>query len=158
MTRDSFIFYRSFKNALSKLDDADRLAAYDALTEYGLDGILNAEGVAAAIVEAFRPLIEANNRKVLNGRKGGEANSKQNEASDKQTEANSKQNEAEPEQSEAKCKRRNVKGEILKDKDIKEGGAAFRRPTLEEVTAYCRERGNHVDPQAFIDFYSSKGW
>lgn len=31
-------------------------------------------------------------------------------------------------------------------------------PTLEEVTAYCKERHNNVDPQTFIDFYESKGW
>lgn len=31
-------------------------------------------------------------------------------------------------------------------------------PTLEEVSAYCSERHNNVDPQQFIDFYESKGW
>lgn len=69
--RDSFVFYRSFHNALSKLSDADRLAAYDALVEYGLDGLEDAEGVSAAILEAFKPLIDANNRKFENGKKGG---------------------------------------------------------------------------------------
>ena len=34
----------------------------------------------------------------------------------------------------------------------------FTPPTLQEVTDYCSERNNNVDPQAFIDFYSSKGW
>lgn len=34
----------------------------------------------------------------------------------------------------------------------------FIPPTVEEVSAYCAERGNNVDPQAFIDFYESKGW
>ncbi|MBP5248653.1 MAG: hypothetical protein J6Y20_10045 [Lachnospiraceae bacterium] len=34
----------------------------------------------------------------------------------------------------------------------------FMPPTLEEVAAYCRERNNNVDPEKFIDFYSSKGW
>ena len=34
----------------------------------------------------------------------------------------------------------------------------FTAPSLEEVRAYCIERNNNVDPQAFIDFYSSKGW
>lgn len=34
----------------------------------------------------------------------------------------------------------------------------FTPPTLQEVTDYCRERGNSIDPQTFIDFYSSKGW
>lgn len=31
-------------------------------------------------------------------------------------------------------------------------------PSLEEVTAYCNERHNNIDPQTFIDFYQSKGW
>jgi len=34
----------------------------------------------------------------------------------------------------------------------------FKKPTLEEVAAYCRERKNNVNPQRFIDFYTSKGW
>jgi len=34
----------------------------------------------------------------------------------------------------------------------------FTPPTLEEVEAYCRERGNNVEPQEFIDFYTSKNW
>lgn len=34
----------------------------------------------------------------------------------------------------------------------------FNPPTVEEVRAYCTERGNSVDPEAFIDFYESKGW
>lgn len=31
-------------------------------------------------------------------------------------------------------------------------------PTVAEVTVYCRERGNSVNPEAFVDFYASKGW
>jgi hypothetical protein len=34
----------------------------------------------------------------------------------------------------------------------------FTPPTVEEVQAYCQERNNKVDAQAFVDFYSSKGW
>lgn len=34
----------------------------------------------------------------------------------------------------------------------------FRKPTLEEVKAYCEERRNSVDPQHFIDYYESNGW
>lgn len=34
----------------------------------------------------------------------------------------------------------------------------FAVPTVEEVDAYCRERGNNVDAQRFVDFYASKGW
>lgn len=34
----------------------------------------------------------------------------------------------------------------------------FKPPTVEEVSDYCRERGNHVDPQRFVDYYTSNGW
>lgn len=45
------------------------------------------------------------------------------------------------------------------DKDNREGKSrAFTPPSLIEVTDYCRERNNTVDPQRFIDFYESKGW
>ena len=34
----------------------------------------------------------------------------------------------------------------------------FIPPTLEEVTSYCKERNNSVDPQKWYDFYAAKGW
>jgi len=34
----------------------------------------------------------------------------------------------------------------------------FFKPTIEEVIAYCSERGNIVDAQAWIDYYTSNGW
>lgn len=50
------------------------------------------------------------------------------------------------------------KPEQTPTKQAKEPVKRFVPPTLEEVTAYCRERQNGVDPQHFIDFYTSKGW
>ena len=31
-------------------------------------------------------------------------------------------------------------------------------PTVDDVRAYCEERKNGIDPQAFIDYYKSNGW
>ena len=31
-------------------------------------------------------------------------------------------------------------------------------PSLSEVESYCRERGNQVNPQRFMDFYTANGW
>jgi hypothetical protein len=41
-----------------------------------------------------------------------------------------------------------------------EGGKSkrFLDPSVEDVAAYCSERGNGVDPSKFVDFYASKGW
>lgn len=36
--------------------------------------------------------------------------------------------------------------------------ARFSPPSVEDVAAYCTERGNLVDAQQFVDFYASKGW
>lgn len=34
----------------------------------------------------------------------------------------------------------------------------FEAPTTDEVRAYCSERGNNVDAQRFVDYYSANGW
>lgn len=38
------------------------------------------------------------------------------------------------------------------------GRRRFVPPSVEQVAAYCRERGNSIDPDAFVDYYTSKGW
>lgn len=62
----------------------------------------------------------------------------------------------------------NLKPEILNSKQKPQNGggmadrppraARFTPPTVDEVKAYCQERGNSVDPERFVDFYESKGW
>lgn len=50
------------------------------------------------------------------------------------------------------------------DKDIEEENiirtktTKFIPPSVEEVAVYCFERGNTVNPETFVDFYSAKGW
>lgn len=39
-----------------------------------------------------------------------------------------------------------------------EGGKRFSPPTPEMVRAYCDERGNGIDAERFVDFYSARGW
>ena len=34
----------------------------------------------------------------------------------------------------------------------------FTPPTVDEVRAYCQDRQNGVDPQRFVDYYTSNGW
>lgn len=42
-------------------------------------------------------------------------------------------------------------------KEVKKA-KVFTPPTLEEVASYCQERENNIDPQSWIDFYTSNGW
>lgn len=34
----------------------------------------------------------------------------------------------------------------------------FKKPTVQEVKAYCHERGNNIDPIKFVNHYEAKGW
>lgn len=34
----------------------------------------------------------------------------------------------------------------------------FVKPTVNEVAEYCRQRGNSVDANKFVDYYEAKGW
>lgn len=36
--------------------------------------------------------------------------------------------------------------------------STFKKPTVEDVAAYCNERNNGIDPQQFVNYYESKGW
>lgn len=44
-----------------------------------------------------------------------------------------------------------IKKEIYKEK-------RFKKPTLEEVKEYCKERDNNINAELFIDHYESNGW
>jgi hypothetical protein len=60
-------------------------------------------------------------------------------------------------------KEKETEKETAKDKEKEKGNRAdkprrFTRPAVEEIRAYCRERGNNIDPQRFFDFYEAKGW
>ena len=54
---------------------------------------------------------------------------------------------------------KNDKECIKNDKEKREATAKrFCPPSVEEVRAYCSERNNGINAEAFVDFYVSKGW
>ena len=34
----------------------------------------------------------------------------------------------------------------------------FTPPSVDDVRTYCKERGNNIDAEQFVDYYESKGW
>ena len=46
----------------------------------------------------------------------------------------------------------------IKTKDMGAKPSRFTPPTLDEVASYIKENNYQVDPDKWIDFYSSKGW
>ena len=47
---------------------------------------------------------------------------------------------------------------IDREKNIGAKQVRFSPPSVEEVDAYCRERGNGIDAQSFVDHYEANGW
>ena len=72
-TRDSFIFYRSFYEAINHLPEDQQLQIYKAISSYSLDfKDVNLEGIPNAIFTLIKPQLEANKKRYLNGIKGAE--------------------------------------------------------------------------------------
>ena len=97
MERDSFVFYRSFEECISELDPDVQIECYKAIVHYALDGIEpDADGVVMAMFRAFKPQIDANNKRYENGKRGGRPKVNQTETNikpkDNQTETKLKPN------------------------------------------------------------------
>lgn len=70
MERDSFIFYRSFYEAIKEIPDEEQLNIYKAITEYALNqNEIQITGVSKAIFTLVKPQLDANFQKYLNGKK-----------------------------------------------------------------------------------------
>ena len=96
MKATSFVFYESFRDASRNLDDATRLALYEAIMDYSLYGEDPDEGnpVAAAMFKLVRPVLDTNAKRRENGRNGGRPASTDNQEESKPEPENEK---AEPE-------------------------------------------------------------
>lgn len=53
---------------------------------------------------------------------------------------------------------KDIKKESRERKTVAKATTPFRKPSVEEVREYCEQRGNHIDPERFVNFYESKGW
>lgn len=72
-SRDSFVFYRSFKDAINELSDSDKLIIYDAIIDYGLNHEEpKLKGFPKAIFCLIKPQLDANFARWENGCKGKE--------------------------------------------------------------------------------------
>ena len=93
---------------------------------------------------------------VENGAKGGRPKDNQTETKEKPKE-NQTETKTKPKD---KPDRREEEEEKEEEKDISKdmNNKRFKRPTVEEVRAYCVERKNGINAETFVAFYDSKGW
>lgn len=86
-SRDSFIFYRSFFEAIDELPEENQLSMYKAIAEFSLNfNKIDLKGIESTMFRLIQPQLEANNKRFINGTK---AKQKQNRS---KTEANNNVN------------------------------------------------------------------
>lgn len=79
MQRDSFIFYRSFYEAINDLPEKSQLKVYKAICEMSLNfDEIDLSGLSLTIFKLIKPQLEANNKRYINGSKGGAPKGNQN--------------------------------------------------------------------------------
>jgi len=72
MERNSFVFYKSFYEALTELKEKERYACIDAICRYALYGEEpETKGVVSMVLKLAQPSIDRNNDRYINGMKGG---------------------------------------------------------------------------------------
>ena len=70
--RESFIFYSSFVEAIDELPEDIQLKVYQAISHYAIYGEeCNLSGIAKAVFALIKPQIDANNKRYIDGCKGG---------------------------------------------------------------------------------------
>lgn len=171
MERDSFIFYRSFQDAINEADEKDQLLIYQAIANYAL----NLEepkltGMAKVVWILIKPQLDANWRRYENGCKGSEFGKKGgapkgNTNASKQN--NPKTTPIQPQDNGDAVEQTTPNVNVNENENInsnsKDMGHAetakrFTPPSIEEVQSYISEKGYTVDAEKFVAFYTSKNW
>jgi len=77
LKRDSFVFYRSFFEAIKGLPKEDQCLMFGAIADYSLDQIEpNLTGINKVVWTLIKPQLDANTKRFINGEKGGKHGSK----------------------------------------------------------------------------------
>ena len=172
---ESFIIYKSFHEALKELTREQYGNVMYAINEYALYDIEpeGLSGIESAIFIMAKPQIDANKNRQQNAFKGGRPNKKPMVSESAETEKPMVFEKAETEKPNV-----NVNDNVNHNENVnlnvnevdmpakpdappqetKPKIQRFIKPTVLEISEYCRERNNHLDAQHFFDFYESKGW
>lgn len=167
--RDSFVFYRSFAESVKNLPPEEYKKVMQSILEYALDGKEPEQsGIEYTVFCLVKPQIDANNKRYENGKKGGRPKPSDSQELTK-VEPNNNQTITKPKPNNNQTVTTpepnvyvNVNDNVnVKKKDTsvsKEKASRFIPPTLEDIKAYCEEKGYKLDYNRFIDYYTSNGW
>ena len=169
MSMSGFICHDDYYDRLQRLTDEEvghllrnlmlyHAGRYDEMSEF-----VGSEGIAFDFIKDDIDRMEEKAKKTeetnrLNGMKGGRPKKQEKPEETEQNPTKPTETEENP-----------TKGYKDKDKDIyknnnkenekeKETLKRFIPPTVEEVAAYCKERGNNIDPEYFVAYYGTRDW
>lgn len=167
--RDSFIIYSDTYSAVKKLSNEQAGELLHAIFKYQIDGeVQKLTPLVDMAFEFFKNHLDRDNEKWrseiekrsyagrLGGIKSGEVRRKNNEAN---TSKRSKcfKNEA----NEADSVSVSVNDSVSDNVSVNNNtvpSVQFVIPTIEDISKYCIERNNKVDPEAFWHYYNTRGW
>ena len=153
MAREYFCAYHSYLKSIRNLSDGECGRLFKALLSYSAgDKLINLQGREGIAFDFITEQIDRDNeayeakcaKNRLNGERANGTERPRTVPNDPQGKEEGKGKEKEKE-------------EIIPPYNPP-NGKRFKPPSVEEVKAYCLERKNGLDAQAFVDFYESKGW
>ena len=149
--------YFNFEEDTNALNDSEKGRLLLAMVRYAKDGTeANLTGNERFLFPVFKAQIdrdiESYEVKVNNGSKGGRP--KTNENQEKPTETENNLTESKKTETPKIEDRRKKIEEKDKDKDNRK----FVPPSVDEVRAFCQERGNNIDPEYFIAYNENRNW
>jgi hypothetical protein len=147
MAREYFCAYHSYLDNMEELSDAECGRLFKACILYDKTGVAQElRGNEKFVFPGIRAQIDRD-------RESYQRKCEQNKANRSSTTVNDRQRPSTKSTKEKEKEKENIK-ERLPNGNPKKSIP----PSLEEVAAYCEERGNGIDAESFVDFYTARGW
>lgn len=160
-TKQSFVIYRSWANYIYSLPDDIAVQIAKAICAHETEHPYTITDEQARIYfdSVVKPELDRNDQRYKERVENARASARKRIANAKSESQSQKanRNQSQARESEDVSVSESVSVSVS-DKDIRGKRTKLVPPSVDEVRAYCKERNNDVDPEAFVNFYASKGW
>lgn len=157
MARDSFVFYRSFYEALQNVPKKHRTEVYEAVFEYAFESREpSLSGVPRALWELIRPQLDASQKRYENAKKGAEYGKLGGRPRKK--EENKKPLKGYESETLNVNVNENVNDNVNVNVNAPAGGSDTHIPTFDEIALFCNQHNIKTDIKKFMQYNEGKGW
>lgn len=165
--QNKFAFFANFAETIrATLPEEKQAEAYKALCEYGIYGTLPEDPLLKGMCLMAKISLQKTDGRSNNG---GNHNPKGiNQHSKEVNQVNSGQSGQFLSETETETETRNITPLSMSPQRVDETQLdledaikkvkRFVKPTVDEITSYCREKNKSIDAERFWNFYESKGW